>query len=248
MSAAAIRNKGFTLVEMVMTIVIAGIIVLGITGFIELGFGGYVDTIARQKAQNQARFVLEKMSREISHAVPNSFELTSGDKCLTFYPIRYSGFYTQDELNSTIQFMVDNQGATALFSSGDRLVINPSQIEDLDSTSSASVSVEDCDTNCSENNGIYTIDDDFSSHSIASRHYIYSSDSVTYCMTSGAVTRSQGGSVFTVADSIVLGDSGFSYEQTSLQRGGLVHIDLMVENNEGEQSSYKHDVQVLNVP
>ncbi|MDG3084789.1 prepilin-type N-terminal cleavage/methylation domain-containing protein [Vibrio hannami] len=243
------NSRGFTLVEMVMTIIITGIIVLGITGYIELGFRGYTDTIDRQYVQNQARFTIEKMSREVRHGVPNSFALSSGDKCLSFYPIKYSGFYTQDELNGTVQFIADNQGNTVTFSAGDRIVINPSQSADLSVTSDASSSVEDCATSCSVTSaGVYTIDDDFPSYSIANRHYIYNSNNqVTYCVSSGVVTREQNGTTFTVADSLDDTESSFGYEPASLQRGGLIHMSLTF-TNDGEVSNYKHDVQVLNVP
>lgn len=244
------KYRGFTLVEMVMTIVILGIIVLGITGYIELGVRGYGDTVERQRVQNQARFVIEKMSREIRHAVPNSFELSDDEKCLSFYPIKYSGFYSKDELNGNIEFVADNQGATVSFSNGDRLVINPSQIGDLTSAT-ASSNVEDCATDCSVTSaGVYTISDTFSSYSIANRHYIYNtSNMVEYCVGSGVVSREQNGVTLPIGDRLDDTRSNFQYEPPSLQRGGLIHMNLLFVNDTGdEESSYKHDVQVLNVP
>ena len=68
------KVRGFTLIEMVVTMVISGIIVLGIAGFVEFGTKGYADSIDRQRLQTQAKFALEKISREIRHAVPNSFD------------------------------------------------------------------------------------------------------------------------------------------------------------------------------
>lgn len=68
-------SRGFTLIEMIMTIIVGSILVLGIAGFLELGAKGYTDTVARQRIQTQAQFVLEKMSRELRHAVPNSTEI-----------------------------------------------------------------------------------------------------------------------------------------------------------------------------
>ncbi|WP_375751510.1 prepilin-type N-terminal cleavage/methylation domain-containing protein [Vibrio sp. HN007] len=243
------KSRGFTLVEMVMTIIIVGIIVLGITGYIELGFRGYTDTIDRQKVQNQARFVIEKMSREVRHAVPNSFSLSGGNKCISFFPIKYSGFYTQNEATNKVEFIADNQGNTVSFTSGDRIVINPSRSNDLGVSSSASASVSDCAINCSVTpEGVYTIDDNFTSHSIANRHYIYNvNNEVTYCLSSGVVTREQNNTTWTVGDGIDVAQSSFSYQQASLQRGGLVHLSLLFVQN-AEESSYKHDVQVLNVP
>ena len=89
------KIRGFTLMEMIITIVIGSVIMLGIASYVRLGFKGYSDTIDRQRLQTQAQFVIEKMSREIRHAVPNSFLIKDDEKnCLTFVPIEYSGFYS----------------------------------------------------------------------------------------------------------------------------------------------------------
>ncbi|MGI3026741.1 PilW family protein, partial [Vibrio cholerae] len=94
------RTRGFTLIEMILTIIVGSILVLGIAGFVELGSRGYADTVARQRIQTQAKFVLEKMARELRHAIPNSLAIstdTASQQCLSFYPIVYSGFYALDE-------------------------------------------------------------------------------------------------------------------------------------------------------
>ncbi|KOO10365.1 MSHA biogenesis protein MshO, partial [Vibrio xuii] len=41
------KVKGFTLIEMVVTLIIGSILVLGIAGFVEFGARGYSDTIER---------------------------------------------------------------------------------------------------------------------------------------------------------------------------------------------------------
>ncbi|MCG6332696.1 prepilin-type N-terminal cleavage/methylation domain-containing protein, partial [Vibrio alginolyticus] len=51
------KNRGFTLIEMVITIVVGSFIMLGIAGYLQLGAKGYADTIDRQKLQTQAQFV-----------------------------------------------------------------------------------------------------------------------------------------------------------------------------------------------
>jgi MSHA biogenesis protein MshO len=101
------KERGFTLIEMVITIVIGSIIMLGIAGYIKLGIKGYADSIDRQRVQTEAQFVIEKMSREIRHAVPNSFHEPDGtSNCLEFVPIEYSGFYAFS--GSTLEFLIGN--------------------------------------------------------------------------------------------------------------------------------------------
>ncbi|NMT50501.1 PilW family protein, partial [Vibrio parahaemolyticus] len=96
----------------VITIVVGSFIMLGIAGYLQLGAKGYADTIDRQKLQTQAQFVIEKMSREIRHAVPNSFFINEKEKnCLMFMPIEHSGFYAIS--GNDIQFVVGFFGTNA---------------------------------------------------------------------------------------------------------------------------------------
>ncbi|UAB69901.1 type II secretion system protein [Vibrio sp. SCSIO 43132] len=245
------KKSGFTLMEMVVTILIVSIMFLGIAGFVQIGAQGYADTTKRQALHNQARFVIEKMSREIRHAVPNSLETNVANTCLSFFPIRYSGFYQLDEALSgadTLRFIVGNEGfdtddLNAAISSGARLIINPGQVQDLESSSSASLAL----TNVSISGAVYSISASLASNSIAKRHYIYiPSEKVQYCVdtSSGQITR-DAGTVVQVGENAT--SASFRVDGMSLQRGGLVHMDILFTNGD-EESHYKHDVQVLNVP
>lgn len=134
------KTRGFTLMEMIVTIVIGSFIMLGIAGYVQLGMKGYADTIERQRMQMQAQFVLEKMSREIRHAVPNSFHVPTGTtNCLEFMPIEYSGFYTLT--NNNLEFLLGNDSTLNPIPANRWMVINPSRYEDLQSTSPQSLAV-----------------------------------------------------------------------------------------------------------
>lgn len=227
-------SRGFTLIEMIMTIIVGSILVLGIAGFLELGAKGYTDTVARQRIQTQAQFVLEKMSRELRHAVPNSIEVTSTaqEQCVSFYPIEYAGFYAVDEASQTLEFLVGN--APAQYDDL-KLMINPSRQADF-TDSSIYFTLSGSATTIS-----------ISSHplvssSIANRAYLYK-DLVTYCLNfvANSLTRNS----IQVGDSVSSGS--FSYAAPTLQRGGVVRLSLTLSQN-GEQSHFEQDVQVLNVP
>ncbi|EKO3438815.1 PilW family protein [Vibrio fluvialis] len=231
------RCRGFTLIEMILTIIVGSILVLGIAGFVELGSRGYVDTVSRQRIQTQAQFVLEKMTRELRHAVPNSIAISVDDaaqQCIAFYPIVYSGFYALDEADDKkLSFIVSNVAGstTSLNFDGLKMIINPSNQNEF----SAGIALSGSQTTI-------TLSSPLASQSVAQRFYIYRSK-VEYCLNYTAHTLTR--NLTQVADSLVNG--AFAYAVPTLQRGGVVHLSLGLEQN-GEASHFEQDVQVLNVP
>ena len=226
------KRNGFTLIEMIMTIIIGGILVLGIAGFTELGMKGYSDTVDRQRLQTQAKFVLEKISREIRHSVPNS--IVTEDDCISFYPISYSGFYSVSAAdNLSLSYIVGNNNPPATYDDL-FMIINPSQQSDF-TNDEIRIELAGSDT-------VITLGQPLASESIANRHYIYK-ESVNYCfLRSGeALTRND----IQVADSVT--DVEINYSAPTLQRGGVVHIDFTFTNDD-ETTSFQQDIQVLNVP
>ncbi|EOA6549053.1 PilW family protein [Vibrio vulnificus] len=228
------KSRGFTLVEMVLTLIVGSILVLGIAGFVELGTKGYADSVDRQRIQTQAQFVLEKLSREFRHAVPNSF--SDSGNCLSFYPIVYSGFYAVE--GNDIRFLIGNTNVTPPLANGLSLVINPSRQQDLVSDSFDVSGLTNGAGYFAVSNQAASLE----SNSINRRHYIFNANGrVEYCFTAGRISRNG----VQVADSVSA--ASFNYLEPTLQRGGLVHIKLTFTQNE-ESSYYQQDVQVLNVP
>ncbi|BDP36303.1 TPA: prepilin-type N-terminal cleavage/methylation domain-containing protein [Vibrio parahaemolyticus] len=240
------KPRGFTLMEMVITIVVGSIIMLGIAGYLQLGAKGYADTIDRQRLQTQAQFVIEKISREIRHAVPNSFFIDEDDKsCLQFMPIKHSGFYAI--AGDDIEFVVGFFGDAPKFNGGLKMVINPTRHSDL-SSSTHSVDVGSTTIDSNKSYKILKGAEVLTSRSVSNRHYIYDPSAIiNYCFVGSEIQRNNQ----TIADGMVYADdqsqSRFQYDDSSLHRGGLVHLRLVFEQS-GEKSVYQQDVQVLNVP
>ncbi|WP_299805452.1 type II secretion system protein [uncultured Shewanella sp.] len=92
-----LKSKGFTLVEMVTVIIILGVLVLGVSSFLILGTRIFIDATSVDRVMSQSRFAIERMTRELRNAVPNSIRVRdSGDgawQCIEMMPITSSASY-----------------------------------------------------------------------------------------------------------------------------------------------------------
>lgn len=88
------KSRGFTLVELIATMVILGIISVMTSKFIVNGFSFYVDATNIQKISTTANFVAEKMEKLIENSVPNSIVISETGNSITFVPIKGALGYT----------------------------------------------------------------------------------------------------------------------------------------------------------
>ena len=98
------KQSGFTLVEIVIVIAIMGIIGGLSTLIIGRSLDAYAALERREKLQTSIRLAIERISRELRHALPHSVCVTNGDKCAVgvtqgtgnqfyFIPVKDSGRY-----------------------------------------------------------------------------------------------------------------------------------------------------------
>ncbi len=71
-----LRHSGFTLVELIVTMVITGIVALLLVNIISVPIEGFSDMKRRAELVDIAEITLHKMSREIRQALPNSIKIT----------------------------------------------------------------------------------------------------------------------------------------------------------------------------
>jgi MSHA biogenesis protein MshO len=90
-------TTGFTLVEMVTVILILGVMVIGVSGLIVFGTRIFVESSSVDQVLGQSRFAIERMTRELRSAVPNSVRLSNNAnwQCLEFVPIEASTSYLE---------------------------------------------------------------------------------------------------------------------------------------------------------
>lgn len=89
------QHQGFTLVELILVIILLGIVGVGTANFIRSASNIYVDVSQRESLLRGASFAVERFTRELSTAVPNSVRIggNAAVHCVEFVPINWSSFY-----------------------------------------------------------------------------------------------------------------------------------------------------------
>ncbi len=95
-----VATRGFTIIELVAVIVVMGILSVSLTGILTLSMKSHLSANNRLQMVNDGRFVIERISREVRTALPNSIRVGSNGavQCVEFVPISFSATYAIGEL------------------------------------------------------------------------------------------------------------------------------------------------------
>ena len=91
--AARQPQRGFTLIELIMVIVIMGVIGGMVSVFMKSPIDAYFDSARRAALTDVADTVVRRMARDIQKALPNSINTSGDKKCAEFIPTRTGGRY-----------------------------------------------------------------------------------------------------------------------------------------------------------
>ena len=268
-------QQGFTLVELVTVIVILGVLASSITSFLRFGTKSYTDAADREALISTARFVVERLNREVRHALPNSIR-TIGDnnQCLEFVPIDKSVIYLdipvapETPSNSVEVVMLEDP----LNTSTEYVAIYALNSDDIYNTAPGVIEAFSSVNNTGDKQTPSTITFAsnilFSAESPTNRLYFIESP-VSYCIESNSVFRYQGygfgnyasnglPNVGTTTARVLMAEhianfstSGnvapFSTFPATLQRNGLALTRLKFVRNL-EEVVFNNEIQVPNVP
>ncbi|WP_299790269.1 PilW family protein [uncultured Shewanella sp.] len=268
------KSGGFTLVEMVMVIIILGVLVLGVSSFVIMGTRIFVESTSVDQVLGQSRFAIERMTREIRNAVPNSLRVsnTATAQCIEFVPIQSSASYITLPIAPEVASKTGIINTPALgINTAHRMLVYPLTPAHIFSASPTategrllSIKEYDAATNTvTFGSTTQELAMRFSEASPKNRFFMIN-DAVSYCFfTNGDVRRYQGYSMFNatqptpgdmgngvlMAEGVVTGTGTWpiNYTPGSLTNNAVVQLTPKFMVN-GQEFQYQHQVQVVNVP
>lgn len=265
------HTRGFTLIELVAVIVILGILATATSKFLIFGTQIYVDSSQRQKVLSQSRFIVERITREIRNAIPNSIRVSSDNRCVEFIPIKASGTYRKDSFATPPPIAPNSGNAIDVVSfngtyvAGDRLYIYGLQSSHfyIDSDRYAIINSID-NSNAPELSFTFSQNVSYAQDSQIGR-YFTADHSVVYCLDQGNLYRLRVNNIsatlsnyFTVSVLGVLMAEGltntitterpFSYSSGVLFRNSVFNLYLEFAANENENMFFNQEVHIPNVP
>ncbi|WP_141676937.1 MULTISPECIES: PilW family protein [unclassified Aliivibrio] len=261
-------NRGFTLIEMIISITLLAIVSLSIGSIIQYSMAIYVDTVDREELILQGRFVTERMNKEIRDTVPNSIQVNAEKNCIEWIPVINTAVYENlpmGPVRSDILRLLPEKPLNL----NDRMVVMPSAAAVLFAEPSADgigrvAIVSDRSPLSTEVpptmiNVPLTQLTTFEANSPARRLYIYQTP-LAYCLEGSKLYRYSGyplsrhelspngfsdGKRHLMAENIK--HASFEIDQPSLVRNGLVKLQFVFNDN-NEEVRLNHDVLIFNTP
>jgi MSHA biogenesis protein MshO len=265
---------GFSLIELIIVISLIGILAISLSNLTKNAIYGYIDAKDRNQFSQSAKFVIEKMSRELREALPQSIRVSDdGDTyCVEFMAIANASTYLDLPRNGPVssftavgynlssttatEMVVMPLNPNSVYSNVASPNNNIASITDLTGADAGKVSVS-----------FNTPYPNFVRRSPQNRFYILSQP-VSFCLqnSTGQINRynnytataSQStppsGNADLMGENFSTTGNVFSYQSGTLTRTGLVQIFLRIQNNQRsigvneEALTFFQEVHIRNVP
>lgn len=247
-------QKGFTLVELVIVIVIAGILAVGSVQFVGQATQGYSDAADRQQLATIGWIASEKITRELRNALPNSIRLSASDTCIEFIPVIGGSHYKTLPTSLAPRTISAIASGFSSAPANTRIAVYPTAVGAVYGQSNPGPISTSIISSLSSTSSLDTItlagDFEFISESPERRFY-FTQDPITYCISGGRLNRYSGygfsgskGAPQIIVDKVKSGT--FSIAPATLTRNAVVamHFELVG----GATHIVDQEVQIRNVP
>lgn len=265
-------QSGLTLVELVVTIVITGIIAAGIAVFIQRPVEGYLDAERRAELTDEADTALRRITRDLRTALPNSVRVDASGKFIEFIESTGGGRYRAEldsgGLGNILDFSAadtafDVIGPAPVLATGNQIVVY--NLNSSGTSSNAYFGDNRAALTSTAAPPVAIASTLFPESSPARRFHVVSGP-VTYGCTGGQLIRYSGyayntaqvappagGSSAVLAGNVDVANCSFSYSAGSLgERTGTVSMVLTLVRSGGagtpEQVRLFQQAQVNNAP
>ncbi len=269
------KSKGFTLVELVTVIMILGIVSAGIGGFVVTGTRIFIDSGLTDQVLSESRYALQRMTREIKAALPNSIRISRDNQlqCIEFVPTKTSSAYLSvsfTESGASQLGTVFRNADNNLIAAEDRMYIYPTSAAEVYRTGagfglSKYAEIQTVSSDPDEIGLFYKQPVIFAEKSPSRRAY-FVHQPVSYCVNgiTDQLIRYAGygfeviqpmtfaddkGSLLAtnIVNNISAADLMFQYTPSSLVNNAVVQLTPRF-SIDGQSIQYQHQVQVINVP
>lgn len=267
------RQRGFTLVELVMVIVIMGVIGGMVSVFMKSPIDAYFDSARRATLTDVADTAARRIARDVRKALPNSVR-TPAAGCLEFIPTKTGGRYRTEEIaagDGTELNFVSADTRFNMFGSNTALPVDQ-RIAQEDVVVVYNLGIPGSDAYNQENTSRVSappVDGAETSISIDSKLFPLKSGSnrfqvvpsaekvVAYVCSGGNLRRTVSSSFYLASSASACAATGpilasnvscsFDYSGSDLQRNALVRMTMQLSSGNESVNLY-HEIHVNNTP
>lgn len=254
-------NRGFTLIELIAVIVMLSIIGTFSVRFIASTIDNYNRTIDRGKLVSHGRQALERMTRQLRAAVPNSVRVTNANQCVEFLPIAGGGNYIGElpdvNNNAAAQSTINSGGYQVTFGSARYVYVAALSAIEIYSGSAVSTIVSGAEDH-SDNTLSLSVAHQFLRNSISNRFFL-ADNPAAFCVvanqlryyssyaTPSTTTGIPGGVGSLMAQGVGSNGSPFTLSASTEVRNSLLAMRLTFTRN-SETVALNQELLIRNVP